>query len=347
MSKFYIAMLFAIFQFCLYLRLSATSPQERCILIVGGAGYIGSYVNKLLKKEGYQTIVLDNLSRGSQLAIPETEFIEGDVADTALLDHIFVHYKIDAVMHFAAFKDIGKSVEEPLKYYRNNVAATLNLLDAMLRHNVKILIFSSSAAIFGNPDTHYVTESSPCNPINPYGRSKLMVEMILKDVDQANGLRFCSLRYFNVAGGDPEGLLKNYQLNECNLVPTIFRSIKTSTPIKLFGTDYATRDGTGIRDYIHLHDLGEAHILAMKKLFNGAPSMFYNLGNSRGFSVKEVIAAAEKVTNQKVYAINSARRPGDAAILLTSSELARKELNWQPKYESLEVMIEHAWKAMP
>lgn len=330
----------------LYSSQYSNQPKDRCILIVGGAGYIGSHVNKMLKQEGYQTIVLDNLSRGSQLTIPNTQFIKGDIGDSTLLDDIFTKYKIDAVMHFAAFKDVGESVKQPLKYYINNVAATMTLLDAMVRHQVNIFIFSSSAAIFGSPDVDCVTEDSPTHPINPYGQSKLMVETILKDLDKASGLRFCSLRYFNVAGGDPEGIIKNYQTKESNLIPVVLRSIKSKSPMHIFGTDYPTRDGTGIRDYIHLEDLGKAHILAMKKLIGGAPSSFYNLGNNRGCSVREVIKAAEKVTGLPVIAIESGRRLGDPAILLASSDRAKSELDWQPKYESLEIMIEHAWNAL-
>jgi UDP-glucose 4-epimerase len=341
-ALFYLASLFAILHPFLY----ADGPQDRCVLIVGGAGYIGSHVNKMLKQEGYQTLVLDNLSRGSQSSIPNTEFIKGDMRDTALLDAIFTNYKIDAVMHFAGYKYVDESIKEPLKYYINNVAYTMNLLDAMLRHQVNIFIFSSSAAIFGIPPVECITEETPCNPINPYGHSKLMVETILKDLDKSCGLRFCALRYFNVAGGDPEGIIKNTQIKEFNLIPVILRSIQNFTSMHIYGTDYPTSDGTCIRDYIHLEDLGEAHILAMKKLFKGAPSEFYNLGTGRGFSVKEVVAAVERVTGQRVNAIESIRRPGDPAILISSSEKAKKELEWQPKYESLEVMIEHACKAM-
>lgn len=326
--------------------LQGHQPTKKSILVVGGAGYIGSHVNKMLQQAGYQTIVLDNLCHGTIEAIPNTTFIEGDIADGPLLDNIFKSYHIDAVMHFAALKDVGESVREPLKYYSNNVAATVNLLDAMRRHKINVFIFSSSASIFGNTQSDYVKENDPCNPINPYGQSKLMVESILTDSDRAYGLRFCSLRYFNVAGGDPEGIIKNFQKKEANLIPVVLRSIQNGTTVSIFGTDFPTRDGTGIRDYIHLEDLGSAHILAMEKIFAGAPSDFYNLGNGRGFSVREVIAAAEKVTGKKVKFIETPRRQGDPAILLASSEKAKRELNWQPKYFSLETMIEHAWRAM-
>lgn len=326
-----------------------SSPRDsKCVLVVGGAGFIGSHINEMLYRQGYQTIVLDNLSQGHRESVQHGLFIEGDLADADLLDQIFCQYTIDAVMHFAAYKNIGESTKEPLKYYMNNVCNTLNLLSAMLRHQVNFFIFSSSAAIFGNPRETLITDDHPCHPINPYGQTKLMVENILKDLDQAHLLRFCSLRYFNAAGGDPEGKIKNFSIQDSNLIPIILRKLKKpGSIVSIYGTDYPTPDGTCIRDYIHIDDLGAAHIAAMENLLNGASSTYYNLGNGQGFSVRQVIAAIEKVTGQKIHACEGERRPGDPAILIADGSKAQRELNWHPRFPSLEVMIEHAWNAMP
>jgi UDP-glucose 4-epimerase len=326
--------------------LHSVSMEAKCILVVGGAGFIGSYINEMLYRQGYQTIVLDNLSQGHREAVQHGIFIEGDIADTPLLDQIFHQYHIDAVMHFAAFKNVGESMREPLKYYQNNVANTLNLLSAMLRHQVKIFIFSSSAAVYGIPQENAITEDHPCNPINPYGKSKWMIEKILHDFDEAYQLRFCTLRYFNAAGGDPEGKMKNYNREDSNLIPIVLNSLKSNSMITINGTNYPTPDGTCIRDYIHIEDLGSAHIAAMERLFRGAPSTCYNLGNGKGFSVRQVIAAVEKVSGQKVRTREGGRRIGDPAILVANSGKAELELGWHPRYSSLEVMIEHAWKSM-
>lgn len=327
--------------------LQGSSGASQAILVVGGAGFIGSHINEMMYRQGYQTIVLDNLSHGNRDAVKHGIFIEGDIADTALLDKIFSTYQINAVMHFAALKDVGESVKKPLEYYQNNVSYTLNLLSAMIKHRVKMIIFSSTAAIFGQPEEVPVSENHPCHPINPYGRSKLMVENILQDFDATYGLRYCSLRYFNAAGGDPKGEIKNKKMADCNLIPIILRSLqKPDGKITIFGTDYPTPDGTCIRDYIHIDDLGTAHLLALKKLLNGSPSCCYNLGNGEGFSVRQVITAVEKVTGKKVNVRLGARRPGDPPILIASSVKAKSELGWQPTYSSLEQIIEHAWKAM-
>lgn len=321
--------------------------MEKTVLVVGGAGYIGSHVNKLLDEAGYQTIVFDNLSTGSRKTVTRGTFIEGDIANSELLDEVFKAHKIDAVMHFAAFTDVGESVINPLKYYHNNVCHTLNLLNAMRRNDVKTIIFSSTAAIFGLPKSDKITELHPQQPINPYGESKLMVEQILKDMEEAYGIRSCCLRYFNAAGGDPEGEVKNFKKKESNLIPVILRSLKKGDhSMTIFGTDYPTPDGTCIRDYIHILDLGQAHIKAMEQLFNGESSCCYNLGNGQGFSVKEVINAAEKVTKIPVNAVHGKRRPGDPPILLADSQKAFKELGWKPQFPELEEMISHAWKAL-
>ncbi|MCB1112063.1 MAG: UDP-glucose 4-epimerase GalE [Chlamydiales bacterium] len=321
--------------------------MSKCVLVVGGAGFIGSYVNKMLDDSGYATIVLDNLSRGSRKAVTRGTFVEGDMADTPLLDKLFTDNQIDAVMHFAAYIDVGESVRDPDLYYHNNVVNTINLLNAMRRHGVKKFIFSSSAAVYGLPDCKYISESHPCNPINPYGESKLMVEKILYDYDNAYDLKYSSLRYFNAAGGDPDGEVLNYRSSESNLIPIVLRSLTVSDgQVTIFGTDYPTPDGTCIRDYIHIHDLGTAHILSMEKLFQGGMSSTYNLGNSEGFSVRDVIAAAERVTQQTVNVIEGARRAGDPPYLVASAEKAKRELNWEPRYRDLDTIVADAWRGL-
>ena len=321
--------------------------MAKFILIVGGAGFIGSHVNKMLHRAGYETIVLDNLSCGHREAVRYGIFIEGDLADTALLNHIFESYSIEAVMHFAAFIDVGESVINPAKYYLNNVVHTLNLLTAMQRYEVKNFIFSSTAAIFGYPLEPLIKEDHPCKPINPYGETKWIIEKMVRDFEAAYGLKFCCLRYFNAAGGDPEVEIKNHQIQTSNLIPRILLSLKKSDSIvTIYGNDYSTPDGTCIRDYIHIEDLGTAHILAMEQLLVGSSSKCYNLGNGQGFSVKEVIHAVESVLSRKVQVVEGERRLGDPPILLADPTKATHELNWHPRY-SLEEMIEHAWRAYP
>lgn len=316
------------------------------ILVTGGAGYIGSHVVKKFHDYGYNPIVFDNLSLGSKQAVKEEIFVQGDLADCDALDKVFSQYAIDAVMHFAAFIDVGESVLDPAKYYLNNVVNTIKLLEAMRSHGVNILIFSSTAAIFGSPVQEKISETHPCKPINPYGETKLTIEKVLRDYGKAYGLKFSALRYFNAAGGDPKGELKNFKTKESNLIPIVLRSLIRSGLVVINGVDYPTFDGTCIRDYIHVDDLGQAHILAMEKLFQGLPSENYNLGNGNGFSIFEVIRAAEKVTGKKVNYKIGPRRPGDPAVLVADSEKAKIELGWNPKYNDLETMITHAWKAL-
>jgi UDP-glucose 4-epimerase len=318
------------------------------ILITGGAGYIGSQVAKRIEKAGYRPIIFDDLSTGDRRAALNHGFIQGSLSDPKALDALFSQYNILAVMHFAASIDVGESVKDPAKYYLNNVAGSLNLFEAMRSHHVNILIFSSTAAIFGHPSQKKIKENHPKEPINPYGASKLMVEKILQDYDAAYGMKSSCLRYFNAAGGDPEGLIKNYKKKENNLIPLVLRSLKYKQhPITIYGTNYPTPDGTCIRDYIHIEDLAEAHLLAMEKLLQGAQSANYNLGNGNGFSVKEVIEAAERTTGLKAHVIEGARREGDPAILIANSAKAKKELGWSPKLSSLETMLETAWRAFP
>lgn len=315
------------------------------ILVVGGAGYIGSHVNKELSKRGYETIVLDNLSYGHRDAVKWGTFIPGDIEDKQQLRLVFSKYKIDAVMHFSAFIAVGESVTNPQKYYINNVCNTVNLLQIMLEYNVKYFIFSSTAATYGNPTESPIPETHSQKPINPYGRSKLMVEEILKDYDKAYGLKYSPLRYFNAAGADVEGEIGEMHDPETHLIPVILdAAIGRRESIKIFGTDYDTPDGTCIRDYIHVTDLADAHILALERLMKGGNSEAFNLGNGSGFSVREVIEMAKKVTGREIKIEEVDRRAGDPAVLLGGSDKAKSMLGWKPKYYELEKIVESAWK---
>ncbi|OJU82631.1 MAG: UDP-glucose 4-epimerase GalE [Chlamydia sp. 32-24] len=317
------------------------------VLVVGGAGYIGSNIVKLLKKRNYNPIVLDNLSTGDERTLLNATFYKGELADKVLLKQIFKTHNIKTVFHFAALINVGESVKEPSQYYKNNVCDTLFLLDAMREYNIKYFIFSSSAAVYGTPSQVPIKESSICNPINPYGQSKLMIEKILADFDVAYGLKSSCLRYFNAAGGDPEGAIKNYQAYQGNLIPRVLRSLKKlQGSVIVYGNDYPTPDGTCIRDYIHVWDLAEAHIKAMEQLWNQNKSTIYNLGNGQGYSVLEVIKKAEEITGKKLTFTFGNRREGDPVTLIADASLAYKELEWTPKYSDLDSMIAHAWTAL-
>ena len=318
---------------------------KKTVFVTGGAGFIGSQVNQLLHDKGYETIVYDNLSAGNANVVLTGRLIEGDINDKRKLSDIFRNHKFDAVMHFAALRDVGESMIDPAKYYRNNVCGSLCLLEAMLDNGIKNLIFSSSAAVYGIPEKEAIKETDPCRPINPYGQTKLIVEDILKDYCAAYNLNFTALRYFNAAGGDPQGRIPYYTRYEGNLIPIILNSIIESLPVTINGVDYPTKDGTCVRDYVHVADLAEAHILAMEKLFKDGGGTCYNLGNGEGFSILDVLAAAEKTTGKPVNRIEGARRAGDPPVLLADSTKARKELHWQPRYPKLETIIEHAWQA--
>lgn len=321
--------------------------NSKKVLVVGGAGFIGSHVNKMLHQAGYETVVFDNLSRGDERAVTQGTFVLGDMANEQDLSSLFSSHQFDAVMHFAALTDVGESVSHPGLYYTNNVTCTIQLLKHMIQHNVLNFIFSSSAAVYGVPSGSLISENSPCAPINPYGRTKLIVEEILKDFHDAYGLNYCALRYFNAAGGDPDGEIKNYKTKENNLIPLALKSlIEPNGSIKVFGNDYPTPDGTCIRDYIHVMDLGAAHILAMETLLDGGHSDVYNLGNGNGFSVKEVLKAIETVTGRSLNIIPVGRRPGDPVALVADAQKANTRLHWQPRYAALELMILHAWQAM-
>lgn len=314
------------------------------ILVVGGAGYIGSHTCKELLKRGYNPIVFDNLIYGHREFAKWGEFILGDLNDIEQIRLTFEKYRINSVMHFAAYAYVGESVEEPKKYYDNNVVATINLLNVMLEFNVKYFIFSSSCATYGNPEYLPIDEKHPQNPINPYGMSKLMVEAILKDYTNAYDFKFVSLRYFNASGCDPECEIGENHNPETHLIPLILdAAIGKRENIKVFGTDYDTRDGSAIRDYIHVIDLAQAHILALEYLFDKSDSEIFNLGNGQGFSVKEVIECAKKVTNKEIKVVYTDRRAGDPAILVGSSEKIINKLNWKPQYSKLEDIIKTAW----
>jgi len=314
------------------------------ILVVGGAGYIGSHMTKMLVQSGHSVIVLDNLCTGFRDAVRYGRLIEGDLADSALLDQIFTENDIAAVLHFAALSQVGESMREPARYYRNNVANTQNLLDAMLRHGVKRFIFSSTAAIFGEPKTPLIDEHHPQRPINPYGHSKRMVEEVLADYDKAYGLRYVCLRYFNAAGADPEGELGERHDPETHLIPLVLQAASGRRDhIAVFGNDYPTPDGTCVRDYIHVWDLCSAHLLALEHLLADGRSDAFNLGNGAGFSVQEVIHTARRVTGRKIPVQIQDRRPGDPAVLVADSQKARRGLGWEPRFAALEQIIAHAW----
>lgn len=315
------------------------------VLVVGGAGYIGSHMVKQLSLAGNEVITLDNLSYGYRDAVKYGEFIEGDLGDSLLLDDIFENSAIDAVMHFAGFIQVGESVSEPAMYYHNNVVNTHTLLDAMLRHKIKNFIFSSTAAIFGEPDYTPIDETHAKHPINPYGHSKLMIEQLLDDYDKAYGLRSTCLRYFNAAGADPDGELGERHVPETHLIPLILQAASgRRDDIKVFGDDYATDDGTCVRDYIHINDLCEAHSLALHKMIKQDKSARYNLGNGKGFSVKQVIDVAKTVSGNDFKVTIEPRRDGDPAVLVADSTLAKAELNWQPQFAELGAIVETAWR---
>ncbi len=314
------------------------------ILVVGGAGYIGSYMCKCLSGNGYVPIVLDNLVYGHREAVKWGPFIEGSMADSKLLNLIFSDHQIDAVMHFAAFCYVGESVANPDKYYRNNVANTLNLLEMMVKRSVRNFIFSSSCAVYGEPEHIPITEHHIKTPINPYGKTKLMVEQILEDFQSAYGLESVIVRYFNAAGGDPDGELGEDHNPETHLIPLVLQTVLGKREsISIFGDDYKTEDGTCIRDYIHIADLAQAHLLALKRLLDGLPGGKYNLGNGSGYSVKEVIETAQNITGRSIPVRMAERRPGDPSVLVGSSKKAIDELGWKPEFPDLHSIIETAW----
>ncbi len=313
------------------------------ILVVGGAGYIGAQMVRRLVDAGYRPVVLDNLSGGRRESVgAAARLVVADLGESAALDALMQAYDFSAVMHFASFIQVGESVRHPAKYYDNNVGNTMRLMEAMVRHGIHVFIFSSTAAIFGEPEYVPIDEKHPKSPINPYGRSKLMVEQILADFDHAYGLRSSCLRYFNAAGADPDGLTGECHEPETHLIPLVLQvAAGRRAAITIYGENYETPDGTCIRDYIHVQDLCDAHLLALEALFDGGPSSHFNLGNGNGYSILEVIDA---VTGSAIARESGPRRPGDPPVLVADASLAKSILHWRPRHAELETIILHAWR---
>ncbi len=319
------------------------------ILVTGGAGYIGSHAVLALQQAGYEVVILDSLEYGHPELVDQVlapaKLVVGNTNDRVLLDQLFAEHEITAVMHFAAYIAVGESVQQPANYYRNNVMGTLTLLEAMRAAGIDKFVFSSTCAVYGVPQFIPLVEDHPFAPISPYATSKLMVENILMDFDQAYGFKSVRFRYFNAAGADPQGRLGEDHQPETHLIPLILQTaLGHRESISVFGTDYETADGTCIRDYIHVSDLASAHVLGLKHLLAGGDCQVFNLGNGNGFSVKEVIGAAEEVTGRQVKVVYGDRRAGDPPILLGSSAKAQQVLNWQPQYPNLSDIIGHAWQ---
>jgi len=314
------------------------------ILVCGGAGYIGSHAVYALLKRNEEVVVVDNLATGHSESVLGGKLYIGDLRDEDFLDKVFSENDIEAVMHFAASSLVGESVENPFKYYENNVCGTLSLLKAMKKHGVKKIVFSSTAAVYGEPERVPIKEEDRTEPTNPYGETKLAIERMLKWADVAYGIKYVALRYFNVAGALETGEIGEDHSPETHLIPIILQvALGKRDKVMIYGDDYPTKDGTPIRDYIHVMDLVDAHILALEKLRKENKSEVYNLGNGEGFTVKEVIEVARKVTGHPIPAEVTGRRPGDPAVLVASSEKAMKDLGWRPKYAYLEEIIESAW----
>ena len=312
--------------------------------MTGGAGYIGSHVVKELKRHGYEPIVYDNLQAGHREAVTNGSFVLADLADAEILKETLRSLSVDSVMHFAADSLVGESVQNPKKYFNNNVRNSLQLLEILTEFKIRKFIFSSSAAVYGEPETIPIPEEHPCSPTNPYGETKWIFEKTLEAFHALGKVDYISLRYFNAAGADPDGDLGEDHAAETHLIPLVLRAALDNTSVRIFGTDYDTPDGTCIRDYIHVTDLAEAHILALEGLISGKSSGVYNLGNGNGYSVKAVLKAAENVTGRKIKSHEVTRRPGDPARLVASSDKIQRELGWIPKYPALTTIIQTAWE---
>ncbi|MCE5314932.1 MAG: UDP-glucose 4-epimerase GalE [Armatimonadota bacterium] len=314
------------------------------VLVTGGLGYVGSHAVKMLVERGESVISFDDLAFGHTQAASGSKVVIGDIGDKNLLKKVFSTHDIDSVMHFAAFADVGESVADPQKYYITNISKSLALLEVMLEFGVKQMIFSSSAATFGEPEEVPIPEDHPKNPTNPYGRSKLMLEEILKEYEHAYGLRSISFRYFNASGADPSGLIGEDHKPEHHIIPLVLQvALGQRDKFSIFGTDWPTPDGTCVRDYVHVTDLAQAHVLGLGALRKGKATTAYNLGNGNGYSVREVIAMAEEVSGKKIAAVETDRRPGDPAVLVASSKKIIEELGWKPAYPELKTIIETAW----
>lgn len=316
------------------------------ILVTGGAGYIGSHAAAEFIQKGEKVVVIDNLSKGHAGAVlGDVPFYQGDLQDRAFLKKVFQEHEIDAVVHFAAYSLVGESVKQPLDYYQNNVVATHQLISSMVEHGVRKMVFSSTAAVYGEPEQVPIKETAPTQPTNPYGETKLAIEKMLYWCGQAYGLKSISLRYFNAAGAHPDGHMGEDHKVETHLIPIILQvALGQREYISVYGDDYPTEDGTCIRDYIHIMDLANAHWLAIEKLRHSGYSGVYNLGSGTGFSVKQVIDVAREVTGHPIPMQVTSRRPGDPAVLVASSDKARKELGWQPQNDDLRAIIESAWR---
>jgi UDP-arabinose 4-epimerase len=314
------------------------------ILIVGGAGYIGSQTAKRVAQAGLEPVVFDNLVYGHKWAVKWGPLVEGDLADRALIKDVLEEHRVTAVVHFAAYAYVGESVTNPRKYFRNNVAGTINLLDAMIDAEVRDIVFSSTCATYGEPVTVPIAEDHPQSPVNPYGETKLTVEKILHWYGRAYGMRFAALRYFNAAGADPDGEIGEDHDPETHLIPLAIAAALGGKGLEIYGTDYATPDGTAVRDYIHVQDLADAHVAALEKLRAGTTRLLVNLGTGRGHSVREVIAAVEKVSGKKVPVREAGRRGGDPPALVADARLAAEVLGWTPRIPSIETIVQHAWR---
>jgi UDP-glucose 4-epimerase len=312
-------------------------------MVTGGAGYIGSHTVHMLLKQGFEVTVVDNLSKGHKSAVPASTLCRLNLADTDTLTELMRQRQPDAVIHFAAFIAVGESMREPETYFTNNVGGSLSLLTAMVRTGVKNLVFSSTAAVYGNPASSPILETFPIQAVNPYGESKVMVETLLRWFDEIHQIRSVSLRYFNASGADPSGQLGEEHDPETHLIPLLLRAVVTGKPVAVYGTDYPTPDGTCIRDYIHVNDLALAHILAVSHLLTGGKTDQFNAGTGTGHSVMEVIRAVEEVTGSKVPFVTSPRREGDPPKLVAASDKLRSVLGWTPQYPDLRTIVEHAW----
>lgn len=319
--------------------------KQKTVLVTGGAGYIGSHTAWLLAHQGYRVIILDTFYQKQPFNHTWATIVQGDCADRVLLDQLFEHYHFDAVLHFAAFLSVGESVHNPLVYYDNNVAKARILLERMIAHHCTRFVFSSSCAVYGNPHYLPLTEEHPYHPVNPYGKTKYMVEMMLQDCAAAYDFSYVSLRYFNAAGALHTHGLQEWHVPETHAIPLMLRSVLTGKPFTIFGTDYATQDGTCIRDYIHVLDLAHAHHKALVHLEHQLPSDTFNLGTGKGISVLELLAAVQKVTGQEVPIMQGKRRKGDPAVLVADAKKAINILNWQPVYSEVEELIQSAWAA--
>jgi UDP-glucose 4-epimerase len=317
--------------------------QTKRILVTGGAGYIGSHTVRLLLEQGHEITVVDNLSKGYRHNVPAKILYKLDIGDTKALKELMRQARCEAVIHFAAFIAVGESMREPERYFANNVAGSLSLLTAMVETGVRHIVFSSTAAVYGDPPSSPILETFPIRPVSPYGESKVMVETLLRWFDRIHGLTSICLRYFNACGADPSGHLGEEHEPETHLIPLVLRATATGQPVTIFGNDYDTPDGTCVRDYIHVNDLAQAHILALEHLISGGASDQFNVGTSSGHSVMEIIRAVEEVTGSKVPYLMGPRREGDAPSLVADANKLRGKLGWEPHYADLKTIIEHAW----